>query len=311
MTCPDHAATNYLCDPDIDPEIYALHISVDENRCASRLNCGCPCPNVCGLNEYCQTHFYKGDFRMARTHTNFSNTSQRLIIKTNPLLLKKPDFDINELFGMLPPEILMKIVRLIHFADLKQLYIMRIPDILALVQGDLVFNYTTLFANPPNTCIRVYKFESDYARGLRAIDIAIHQTRVSSSYNIAASCFSFERRDRSRTNDRRHYKIDCEAYSIDRREWLKKSAAEKEKYKNDLKFKPSHAFHPDISHRIGHRRMFPGTLTDHKTFQILNEFVYDDFFAKNKAETIRLSKVYQENAANYPLVSSSTIAPWS
>lgn len=306
MTCTAHIPS-YLCDPDIDPEIYELYISYNEqNWCTSRLACGCYCPNPCGNGEHCHAHFYSGDFNMARTHTNFSNTSQRLIL---PKITR--DTNINELFDMLPPEILMKIVRLIHFADLKQLYIMRVPAILALVQGDLVFNYTTLFSNTATTSIRVYKFESDYARGLRAIEIAINQTRVSNSYHSTKSYFSFEQRDRERTNDRRHYEIDCEAYSNDRREWLKKSVAEKEKYKNDLKFQPSNAFHPDITHRIGHRRMFPGTLADHKTFQFLNEFVYDDFFAKNKAETIRISKLYQANEENYPLVSSHITASWS
>lgn len=303
MTCPDHIPS-YLCDPNIDPEIYELYISHNEqNWCTSRLACGCYCPNPCGNLEHCHVHFYRGDFKLARTHTNFSNTSQRLTLPTF-----NTDTNINELFDMLPPEILMKIVRIIHFADLKQLYIMRIPAILALVQGDLLFNYSTLFYNPAATSIRVYKFESDYTRGLRAIDVAISQTRVSASYVIAASFVSFEQRERERTNDRRHYNIDCEAHDMDHREWTR---ADKKKYLDNLKFKPAHVTDPEISHCVGHRRLFPGVLDDHKMFQILTDFAYDDFFAKNKAETTRIIKDYRANEANYPLVSRINNVPWS
>jgi len=305
MTCQALHAPNYLLDPSIDSEIYALYISSNEqNWCTSRLACGCYCPNPCGNLEHCHAHFYRGDFKMARTHTNFSDTSQRLIMPTF-----NRDTKINELFDMLPPEILMKIVRIIHFSDLKQLYIMRIPAILSLVQGDILFNYTTLFANPIIASTRVYKFESDYVRGLRAIDVAISQTRVSASYDIAASFVTFEQRERERTNDRRHYNIDRETYVMNRRDWVK--TANKEKYINNLKFKPVHVTDPEISHCVGHRRLFPGALADHKTFQILTEFAYDDFFAKNKAETTRIIKEYRANEANYPLVSRINNVPWS
>lgn len=309
MTCPDHIPS-YLRDPNIDPEIYELYISQNEqNWCTSRLACGCYCPNPCGNSEHCHAHFYSGDFNMARTHTNFSNTSQRLIL---PKINR--DTNINELFGMLPPEILMKIVRLIHFADLKQLYIMRVPAILALVQGDLVFNYTTLFAHPALTICRVYKFESEYARGLRAIDTAIHMVRVSGSVwrnsrrNSSYSCLHIEK---ERTNDRRNYNIDSDAYddNVYHREWSR--TPNKDKYIQTLRFTPGRVLHPDVTHNIGHRRMFPGILADHKIFQILNDFVYDDFFSQNKAETRRIIEHFNANINDYPMINPYPTSPWT
>jgi hypothetical protein len=310
MSCSTNHSVNI--DANIDPEIYALHlINEEQNWCTVRLKCGCYCPNPCGdTSKFCKDHFYIDDFRMARTHTNFT-TSKPLIIK--PL----PRTNINELFDLLPIEMLVNIICFIHFADLKQLYIMRIPAILALVQSDIMFNYDALFASPTQF-YRVYKFESDYVRGLRAIDSAIQQLRTSASYHAISSLISELNIERARSNDRRNYNIDVDAYHLWCDEIHMRCDDEilcdcmtviERKYMNDLKFKPACMTHPCIAHSIGRRRLFPGKGS--KSFQIINEFVFDDFFAKNPAETAHVIKVYNTNPAKYGLISGPNITTCS
>ena len=271
----------------IDPEIYALYMNTDDNICAT-FNCH----KLCGGNGRCSTHFHDADFANATKHTHFTNKSQKLVIQ--PV---NTDFSrVYELFDMLPPEILIKIVKWLHFPDLKQLYVMRVPAILALVQGNLVFNHDVLTASYVSV-YRTYKFASDYARGLRAINLAIHMTRTHGKSRLYPH-EHYEHEEiaveRDRTNDRRHF-------TFDKKNGWYFGASSFNKEMAELKAKPVQAYKADVAHSIGFRRVFPGIFGDHATFQYINNFVYDDFFSKNPAETERLISKYQQNPSNYRL----------
>ena len=266
----------------VDPEIYAMYMSIDDNICAT-FNCG----KLCGQNGHCSKHFHDADFVKATKHTHFADKSksQKLVIQP-----ANTDFSrVYELFDLLPPEILTKIVKWLHFPDLKQLYVMRVPAILALVQGNLVFNYDVLFELHGRT----YKFKTDYARGLHAIDRAIHMTRTSGKTRLCPHGH-YEHEEiaveRDRTNDRRHFMFDKKNGWYFGNNMFSKEMTE-------LKTKPVQAYRADVSHSIGFRRIFPGITT----FQYINNFVYDDFFTKNPAETKRLISKFQENRNNYRL----------
>jgi hypothetical protein len=271
----------------VDPEIYALYSNTDDNICASQ-----NCNKLCGGNGHCSTHFHDADFANATKHSHFANKSQKLVIRHI-----NTDFShVYELFDMLPPEILTKIVKCLHFPDLKQLYVMRVPAILALVQGKLVFNHDVLTTSYVSV-YRTYKFTSDYARGLHAIDRAIHMTRTSGKTRLCThgnNEYEEMAVERDRTNDRRHFTFDT------KNGWYF-GASSFSKEMAELKAKPVQAYKADIAHSIGFRRVFPGIFGDHATCQYINNFVYDDFFSKNPAETERLISKYQQNPSNYRL----------
>jgi len=272
---------------EIDPEIYALYVNTDDNICAT-FNCH----KLCGQNGRCSTHFHDADFANATKHTHFANNSQKLVIQP-----ANTDFSrVYELFDLLPPEILIKIVKWLHFPDLKQLYVMRVPAILSLVQGNLVFNHDVLTASYVSV-YRTYKFASDYARGLRAINLAIHMTRTNGKSRLYPR-ENYEHEEiaveRDRTNDRRHF-------MFDKKNGWYFSTSSFSKEMAELKAQPVQSYKADVAHSIGFRRIFPGIFDDHTTFQYINNFVYDDFFSKNPAETKRLISKYQQNPSNYRL----------
>jgi hypothetical protein len=205
----------------------------------------------------------------------------------------------------------MKIVRFIRFPDLKQLYLARIPSILALVQSDLIFNYDVIFNEMP--FLTVYKFKTDYARGLKALDIAIQMTRIDISPRIWAGrnelcawcqndlfepicdrcMFNLNHHDeiaeiieRNRTSDYRHFVHDMQNYS-DRYTKLKSILSEDniQKQSKQYKTKPVSLLSPFITHSIGYRRTFCGS---RNTLKLLREWVHDDFYSNNPSETKKI-----------------------
>jgi hypothetical protein len=267
----------------IDPEIYGYYTSIDENRCITILKCGCPCPNVCGKNGYCFEHIHATDFAAATTHTHFTNTTQKLVIKP-----KNTDYSIiHAMFGAIPPEILINIVRYFRFPDLKKLYAMRIPAVLSLVQGDLLFNHEALYASSVLSCVFIRKFDSEYTRGLRAIDRAISMTRMLKGTYDGESCFKLDV-----TRDLRHFNYD--------KAWKKRSNdTTYSREIRELKMRPYRANSADVFHNIGLRRCLPGVVTFQKEFQYIREFIYDDFFARNPIETARITKHFNENRQHF------------
>jgi hypothetical protein len=277
---------------EIEPEIYALYVNTEDNICASQ-----NCNKLCGENGRCSTHFHDADFANATKHTHFANKSQKLII--SPV---NTDFSrVYELFDMLPPEILTKIVKWLHFPDLKQLYVMRVPAILALVQGDLIFNHDVLFKRYGRT----YKFKTEYTRGLHAIDRAIHMTRTNGRTRLHAKgvCeYESIQVERDRTNDRRHF-------MFDKKNWWYYGNGMYSKEMAELKAKPVQTYKVDVAHTIGFRRIFPGLFDDHTTFQYINNSVYDDYFSQKPSETKLIISKYKADPQNYRL-RMTELHPW-
>jgi len=275
----------------IDLDIYAYYTSIDENTCAATLKCGCKCPSVCGTNGYCAEHFYTPNFAAATKHSHFTDTTQKLVIKK-----QNTDYSrVYACFGTIPLEILLNIVRYIRFPDLKVLYTMRIPGILALVQGDMLFNHEALYASSVLSSNVVRKFQSEYTRGLRAIDRAILMTRVCSKQN--ENVLSIER---NRTNDMRNYQFDA----ITKRA---SSDVGYREYIQNLKMKPAAGYSARVFHTIGFRRCLPGVLDLPAEFQYVREFVYDDYYARKPAETAYIKWYYKANRHAF----SMEYGPWA
>ncbi len=275
----------------IDREIFAYYTSIDENTCTATLKCGCKCPSVSKQNGYCAEHFYTQDFDAATKHSHFTNTAQQLFIKK-----QNTDYSlVYACFGTIPLEILLNIVRYIRFPDLKVLYTMRIPGILALVQGDMLFKHEALYASSVLSSNFVRKFQSEYTRGLRAIDRAILMTRVCSKQN--ENVLSIER---NRTSDTRNYNFDAiskrVSSDIGYREYIQK-----------LKMKPAAGYSAHVFHTIGFRRCLPGVLDLTAEFQYVHEFVYDDYYARNPAETACIKWYYKANRHAF----SMECGPWA
>jgi hypothetical protein len=278
----------------IDRDIFAHYTSIDENTCCVTLTCGCKCPSVCKKNGRCAEHFYTQDFAAATKHTHFANTTQKLVIAQ-----QNTDYSrVYACFGSIPPEILLNIVRFLRFPDLKVLYTMRIPGILALVQGDLMFNHQALYGSSVLTTTVVRKFQSEYTRGLRAIDRAILMTRVCPNRKETGLAV-----EKNRTSDMRNYNTDA----ISKKESTNVGYAEHIK---GLKMKPPPGYSARVFHTIGFRRCLPGVIEHQAEFQYIREFVYDDYYARNPTETARIKTHYQDHARfNYGHGMAS--GPWA
>lgn len=276
----------------IDRDIFAYYTSIGENTCAATLKCGCKCPSVCKQNGYCVEHFYTQDFALATKHAYFKDTTQTFLMK--PVVdTAAVDSFIHGLFNMLPPEILMKIVRLLYFTDLKTLYMMRIPAIMDLVQGDMLFNHSAVFNNPAFTTYTIRKFESEYTRGLRAIDTAIHMTSMSSREGWVHTDEDGVQNERDRVCDTRHFALQFKTY----RKYYGSSC---EDTKRDLKFETSGRWSdPHKTHMIGFRRTFPGIYDNITVMNYIREYVYDDFLAIDPSEKARIIAKFNANRQLY------------
>jgi hypothetical protein len=275
-------------------EFYRGHNS--GNKCGITYKCGCRCFHVSiDGKQYCKDHiilesFIKCNPKKSKSILDSNNTKPNIeqCVKNIPIRTLSI-FNMILLFNTLPAEIAINIIIYMRICDLKRLYEFKIPIIMELVQGDLIFNRTAIYKNMEFT--RRYKFKTPYVEGLYTLSRVNKMISIFGSYdkNIVLY-YIFETYRLFKDDDEQYYKDDVYSFNITSLYYKEKYSKSVVNYTIDGKpfeFKDIKALHPKISHSIGFRRILPVS-SEQQLFNCLNNSIYNDQFINktiSKSET--------------------------